>query len=289
MAKRNSMMAAAAAALGAAAAWGAMAVASCGGGHRHSLGPEPKPPPTLGGKPVCRPRPQRLVDLTHPVRPGVPIVPGGTPFSMTADDGAEGYRAHVFTMGNDTGTHLDAPAHFVEGRPGAAQLPLETLVVPLVVIPVQKKVEANPDYAVRATDLVDWEAIWGPIPLESLVVFNTGWHARFNDPEGYLNRDAEGRMHFPGLSREAAELLVAREVVGVGIDTLSVDSGASEDFAAHRALLAAGFYQLENLTNLGSLPETGARVVVGVLPVVEGTQAPARVLALVDEPLPGEE
>jgi len=275
---------------GGAATLGAQSMVSCGGAHHHAVAPDP-PPPTLGGKPICRERPQRLIDLTHPLRRGVPLFPGGTAFSMTrvADYGEQGYRAHTFTVGENTGTHLDAPVHFIEGERGVHQLRLDELVAQIVVIPVQAKVKDDPDYAVGGADIVDWEAIWGPIPIGALVVFNTGWHEKFTDPEAYVNADAEGVMHFPGVSRGAAELLVEREVVGVGIDTLSIDPGASTDFAAHRVMLEAGHYQLENLANLAALPETGATAVVGVLPVVDGTQAQARVIAMVDEKLPGEE
>ncbi len=253
------------------------------------MSPDP-PRPTLGGKPVCRPRPKRIIDLTHGLRAGVPIFPGGTPFAMvrTTDYGEQGYRAHTFTMGENTGTHLDAPSHFVEGQRSVHQLPLDELVVPMVVIPVQTKVKDNPDYVIGGNDIVDWEAIWGPVPIGALVVFNTGWYEKFNDPEAYVNADAEGVMHFPGLSREAAELLVEREVVGIGIDTLSIDPGAKTDYAAHQVMLAAGHYQLENLANLAAVPETGATAIVGVLPVVEGTQAQARVLAIVEEKVPSE-
>lgn len=274
---------------GSAATLGAQSVVSCGGGHHHQVSPDP-PQPMLGGKPVCRPRPKRLIDLTHRLRPGVPIFPGGTPFAMdrVADYGEQGYRAHTFTMGENTGTHLDAPAHFIDGKRSVHEFGLDELVVPLVVIPVQTKVKDDPDYVIGGNDIVDWEAIWGPVPIGALVVFNTGWHDKYNDPEAYLNADAEGVMHFPGLGREAAALLVEREVVGIGIDTLSIDPGASTDFAAHSVMLEAGHYQLENLANLAAVPETGATAIVGVLPVANGTQAQARVIAMVDEKVPSE-
>src|SRR5690606_12170214 len=110
------------------------------------------------------------------------------------------------------------------------QIPVEELVAPLVVIDVRSKTEHAPDYAIGGNDIVDWEAINGPVPVGSVVVFHTGWHEKFGDPAAYVNQDAEGVMHFPGLSAEAAALLVDRDVLGVGIDTLSIDPGASTTF-----------------------------------------------------------
>jgi kynurenine formamidase len=88
-------------------------------------------------------------------------------------------------------------------------------------------------------------------------------------------------MHFPGFGADAAKLLVERNVAGVGIDTLSIDYGPSQDFIAHKILNGAGKIGLENLANLGALPPRGATVIVGALKIRDGSGAPARVLALV--------
>jgi kynurenine formamidase len=238
----------------------------------------------------CRPPRQQVVDLTHRVHEGMPVWPGGVPFAKTViADYDGGYRAHKLELGENAGTHLDAPSHVVAGQRSLHEIPLEELVAPLVVIDVRAKTERSPDYAVPGSDIVDWEAIFGPVPVGSVVVFYTGWAEKFEDPAAYLNQDGEGVMHFPGLSAEAAELLVERDVVGVGIDTLSIDPGTSSDLAAHRIILGAGKYQLENLAGLGRLPEVGATIIVGVLPLLDGTQAPARVIALVPEKDPAEE
>ena len=125
-----------------------------------------------------------------------------------------------------------------------------------------------------------WEARHGRIPAGALVILNTGWHKRFAVPARYSNMDAGGVMHFPGYGADAARLLVARGAAGIGIDTLSIDHGPSKDFAAHLVMLGANRYQIENLAGLDALPATGAVVVVGVLPVKDGSQAQARVLAL---------
>jgi kynurenine formamidase len=248
--------------------------------------PEPRTPASA---PCARPR-FRLLDLTHRMHEDMPVWPGGVPFKMTRmTDYADGYRSHRFEMGENTGTHVDAPGHFAEGKRAIDEIPVDELVVPLVVINLREQVDKNPDYQLSGSDVVDWEANNGVVPVGSVVVVNTGWHKRFEDPEKYVNQDAQGVMHFPGVGAEAANLFVERDVVGVGIDTLSIDAGASKDFAAHKILLAANKYQIENLANLDELPETGATIIVGVLPVSEGTQAQARILAMVPEEPEGED
>jgi kynurenine formamidase len=214
----------------------------------------------------------------------MPYWPGGVPFTMTRlSDYDAGYRSHKFEIGENTGTHVDAPSHMAEGKRNLPDIPLSELVVPLAVLDVRAKVEKDADYLVSGSDIVDWEAVNGPVPIHSVFVVNTGWHKRFIDPDQYINKDAEDVMHFPGLSEEAAKLLVERDVVGVGIDTLSIDQGSAKQFVAHRVLVTANKYMLENLANLDDLPETGATIIVGVLPVANGTQAQARVLALVPD------
>ena len=192
----------------------------------------------------------------------------------------KGYQLHKFDMGENTGTHVDAPSHFIKGKRPIDQIPLADLLVPAVVVDVQDKVAANSDYQLSADDITAWEAKHGSIPAGALVILNTGWHKRFGDAERYINMDSQKVMHFPGYSRESAVLLLQRDVIGIGIDTLSIDHGASKDFATHSVMLAANKYMVENMANLDALPPTGATVVIGVLPVRDGSQAQARIFAL---------
>lgn len=239
----------------------------------------PGPPEAAGSRPPV------LVDLTHPLHDGMAYWPGGVPFKKTRlADYDQGYRAHRYEMGENTGTHVDAPCHFIPNQRCLDGIHLGELYVPAVVIDVSAQVKEDVDYQVSEGDLDAFEVAHGPIPRGALVLVRTGWGARFQDPLAYVNQDDEGVMHFPGVGPDAARKLLAREVVGVGIDTLSIDHGASVDFAAHRILLTAGKYQLENLANLDRLPARGATVLVGVLPVVGGTQAQARVIAFVSGP-----
>ncbi len=222
----------------------------------------------------------QVIDLTQPMYDGMPYWPGGVPFKKERlVDYDQGYQLHQFTMGENTGTHVDAPSHFVKGQHTIDQIPLNQLVLPIAVIDVQRQARANADYQLTVEEVKKWEKKNGQIPSGSLVVLNTGWHKKFKDPKSYVNLDENNVMHFPGFSADSAKLLIKRNVTGIGIDTLSLDYGMSQDFATHLLMLQANKYQIENMANLDALPETGATAVIGVLPIKEGSQAQARILA----------
>ena len=211
--------------------------------------------------------------------------PGGEGFRKErVADYDQGYRVHRFEMGENVGTHVDAPSHFIEGGASIDAIAPAQLVNELVVIDVSARVFADPDYAATAADVEAFEAQHGRIPAGAFVALRTGWSERFGDQGRYANQDETGVMHFPGWSAAAAGLLIERGVAGIGVDTLSTDPGNSRDFAVHHRVLGAGLYQVENLARLEALPPRGATLVIGVLPVAGGTQAPARIFALV--PLP---
>ena len=115
------------------------------------------------------------------------------------------------------------------------------------------------------------------------MLLRTGWAARWPDARRYRNQDAQGRMHFPGFSSEAVKILIDRKVSGLGCDTLSADHGASTDFAVHRLALGAGLYQLENLTDLSEMPESGAFLFVAPIKLEGGSGGPVRVFAVLGE------
>jgi len=227
----------------------------------------------------------RAVDLTYSLSSKIPYWPGEQykpfEFKTIATYEQNGVFSGLFTMPEHMGTHLDAPNHFVAGRIPVDQIATEQLIAPAVVIDVREQVAKDPDYRVTRDDIRQWERKHGRIPRRSLVFAYTGWEARWDKGEAYLNRDEKGIMHFPGFSAEAAEFLVKqRDVRGLGIDTLSVDVGPSKDYPVHHIILGAGKYALENLARLGQLPPRGAIVIVGVIPIAGGSGGPARVLAL---------
>jgi kynurenine formamidase len=125
-----------------------------------------------------------------------------------------------------------------------------------------------------------WEKKHGRISDGSIVLLRTGWASRWPDAAKYRNQDAQGKMHFPGFSADAAKFLIARKVSGIGCDTLSTDYGASDDFAVHHLVLGAGLYQLENLADLRDVPEAGAFLVVAPIKLEGGSGGPVRVFAI---------
>ena len=130
--------------------------------------------------------------------------------------------------------------------------------------------------------IAGWEKRNGRIPAGAIVILRTGWAARWPDAQRYRNTDAKGEMHFPGFSVEAAKFLVeARDVMGLGIDTLSVDYGPSPDFAVHQYAMPHSVYNLENVTNLEQVPATGSIVMVAPMKLEGGSGGPVRIFALV--------
>jgi kynurenine formamidase len=227
-----------------------------------------------------------LIDLGHaldsknPYWPG----PGYEPFKFEIFATIE--KDHVLSgrmsLAEHTGTHLDAPNHFVSGQIPVDKLPLTQLFGPAVVIDVSKQVEVNPDYQLTAADVASYEKEHGGIPDNAVVFMHTGWDQRWNNYESYKNADDKKVLHFPGFSTEAARLLAEeRNIAGIGIDTLSVDYGMSTDFMVHHIVHGKGKFHLENVANLASIPPGGAFVVVAPMKIANGTGGPARIFALV--------
>ena len=142
--------------------------------------------------------------------------------------------------------------------------------------------KGNPDYQVSVEDIAKWEQAHGQILQGSVLIANTGWGSRWNSIKDYRNADASGVMHFPGYSQEAAKFLVeGRNVIGLGIDTLSIDYGPSKDFPVHHYTLAHSLYHLENVANLDQAPASGSTVVVAPMKLEGGSGGPVRILVLV--------
>jgi len=228
----------------------------------------------------------RVVDMTYAINGKLPAWPGSDrTFEAKAEATPEkdGYFARSFWMLEHYGTHMDAPAHFPPGKEYLDQIPVARLFASAVVIDVREEAGKDPDYRLRVVRLEKWEALHGRIPSGAVVLLRTGWASRWPDQARYRNMDAAGVMHFPGFSVEAARLLIERGAVGVGIDTLSIDYGASKDFEVHRVTLPAGLYQLENLANLDQLPEAGAFLISAPIKLEGGSGGPVRVFALLPQ------
>ena len=193
-----------------------------------------------------------------------------------------GYYLQRFAMGEHSGTHLTAPSSFYADGAVPEDYPADQLAVPAVVFDVAGRCEHNPDFSFAQVDLQAWEAEHGRVPEGSLALLYTGWSARWRQPAEYLGNDAEGRLHFPGFSLEAAQFLMEeRRSAGLGTDTAGVEPGTDETFSVSRFVLAQPRIVLENLTNLEQLPPTGSLLVIGLLRLVGGSGAPASVTAFV--------
>jgi kynurenine formamidase len=228
----------------------------------------------------------RVVDLSWPLNEQTPGWPGDpAEFCVEISEAAReaGYFSRSFSMPEHFGTHMDAPIHFPPGTIPVDAIPVERLFGPAVVIDVVAQAAQQADYRLTVSDVNEWERRNRTIPRGAIVLLRTGWAAHWPDAQRYANPDAEGVLRFPGYSVEAARLLVERGVVGLGIDTLSVDYGPSKDFEVHRQTHGAGLYHLENLTNLNALPERGASLVVAPIKLGGGSGGPVRVFAVLPD------
>jgi kynurenine formamidase len=227
-----------------------------------------------------------IVDLTHTVGPNTPNYEATTKpvfharTISTVQKG--GYFAREISLPEHFGTHIDAPAHFAQGLWTVDQIPAERLIAPLAVIDVRQEVSRNSDYQVGVDDIANWEKSHGHLPQGAVVIARTGWESRWNTAQQYRNPDAKGVLHFPGYSQEAARFLVeGRNTIGLGIDTLSIDYGPSQDYPVHKYTLSHSLYHLENVANLDSVPDSGATVVVAPMKLEGGSGGPVRILALI--------
>lgn len=224
----------------------------------------------------------RTVDLTHTLGEDFPTYFGEPQLEIEqmftfAKDKLNMNKWHLV---EHTGTHMDVPLHFSADKAAADEIPVEQLVVPLAVVSVAAKAEGDADAQVTPDDLRSWEAQNGDIPDGACVAMYSGWERHLSS-DRFRNADEAGVMHFPGFHVEAAQMMIEeRNVIGIAVDTLSLDYGQSKDFATHNLWLPSGRWGLEGVANLGQLPETGATIVVGGPKVKGATGGPSRVLAL---------
>ena len=223
----------------------------------------------------------RSRDLTHLFRAGFPVYTGNPPTRKTIFSiNPNGFYSQEWTFGEHSGTHMDAPGHFVLGGRLTPEIDPRELMVPIVVIDISERAASEHDAAVTVDDLVGFERRNGRIPRGALVCEYSGWESRVGDPDAFKNTGADGLFHFPGFGIDAVEWLLAnRTITGIGVDTLSLDVGASQTFDVHVTLLGADKYGVENLANLSEIPPRGAEVFVGVIPWEEGSGGPCRVVA----------
>jgi len=194
------------------------------------------------------------------------------------------YASATYAASEHGGTHLDSPIHFAENQRTTDEIPVQDLIAPAVVVDVSDACEDDRTYQASAADLKTWEAEHGRIPDGAVVLFRTGWGRYWPDKPAYLGTDRPrdvANLRFPGIGPDAAAWLVEeRDIVGVGIDTASLDHGPSKDFRAHRILCEAGLYGLENVARLDELPPTGATLIALPMKIGGGSGGPARIVAI---------
>lgn len=226
----------------------------------------------------------RVIDLTYPLTADFPLFPVYNPVRVAQKFSCkkDGFFVNSWAFDEHSGTHVDAPAHFGEGAATVERIAPEELILPVVVLDIRARVEHDHDATVTPEDVLDWERRHGRLPERCAVFALTGWGSRVHDPAAYLNADASGTMHAPGFDPELTEFLKHERpgARAIGLDTASLDIGASADFPAHVSWLPSGRYGIENLANLDRLPPEGAVAIVGAPALSGGSGGPTRVLAL---------
>ncbi len=240
-----------------------------------------------------------VIDLTARLEAATPVIQLPEPFSNTVpfslrevsryDDRGPAWYWNDITTGEHTGTHFDAPVHWITGRDreDVSQVPVTSLIAPAAVLDFSKQAAADPDFLLEPDHIKQWESQHGPLPAGGWLLYRTGWDARSNSQQAFLNANETG-PHTPGVSVDCARWLAEEAlVIGIGVETVGTDAGTAHSFdppfPCHSALLGAGKYGLTQLQNLAALPPTGAVVLAGPLPIVGGSGSPARVLALVEK------
>lgn len=223
-----------------------------------------------------------IVDLTHYLETTSPIWPGNEPFATEPMKTFEndGFYQQKVSFWEHTGTHVDAPIHFIEDGITADAIDIGTLFAPLAVIDISARASEDVDTSLMVDDILAYEADYGELPAGALVAMNSGWSSKWSNAEAFVNLDADGVMHYPGFHPDAAEFLVTeRDIVGIAVDTLSQDPGNSTDFGTHITILGAGKYGIEGINNLAAMDPAGATVYVGA-PKWEGSSGgPSRIIA----------
>ncbi|HEY0746019.1 MAG TPA: cyclase family protein [Steroidobacteraceae bacterium] len=239
----------------------------------------------------------RVIDLTVPLNGATPTIQlppsfaPSKPFALEEishyDERGPAWYWNNFSCGEHTGTHFDAPIHWVTGKDHANNathnIPVERFIGPACVIDVSANAKANADYLITSAVIEAWEAQHGRIPARSWVLIRTDWSKR--SAQEYLNISSNG-PHTPGFAPEAVPFLAQqRDILGVGVETVGTDAGQAASFEpmfpCHTLMHGANRFGLASLTNLDQLPPTGAIVIAPPLKIVNGSGSPLRVLALV--------
>ena len=241
----------------------------------------------------------RVVDLTQTLSPDFPALVLPPQFAQVwafkqerisqYDEAGPGWYWNNFSCGEHTGTHFDAPVHWITGKDQPHNtvdtIPVENFIAPAVVVDASREVAANTDWVLTVEFLQQWESEHGRIPRGAWLLFRTDWSKRLSDPASFINMREDG-AHTPGPTQETVEWLIReRDVCGFGVETINTDAGQSyawpTPYPCHALMHGANKYGLQCLTQLDQLPPTGTVLVTAPLKLVNGSGSPLRVLALV--------
>ena len=210
------------------------------------------------------------LDLTLEISPKLPSFPGSPQpqFISWATNETDGYNLELVFLSSHSGTHIDAPFHFIKSGQKVDQIPLKRLICNAVLCKVKKGL----DEAITKKDILDFERRHSKIATNSTIIFSTGW-----------SKNLLKRYYFeknPGLSIDAAKYLASKKINLVGIDSPSIDLGKDSRFLAHHMLLNRGILILENLCNLEKISGLHFKLVVLPLKLKGATGSPVRAIAL---------
>ena len=241
----------------------------------------------------------KIVDLTNTLSPDFPVIILPPEFGQCEqfkmetlsryDENGPAWYWNNISMNEHTGTHFDAPAHWVTGKniPNntVETIPVKDFVAPAVVINISEEAKINPDFLLTKEYLMEWEKIHGKIPPKNWIALRTDWY-KLVGTEEYLNMHEDG-AHSPGPDKSAIEFLVfERDCLGLAVETIGTDAGQAFDFdpplPAHSILHGNGRYGLQCLKNLDKLPTFGSIIIANPLKIEQGSGSPLRVLALVN-------
>jgi kynurenine formamidase len=239
----------------------------------------------------------KVVDLTQPLGPETPVIglppifassPGVTLDVISCyDDKGPAWYWNTISMGEHTGTHFDAPVHWISGKDlpnnRCDTIQPRRFIGPACVIDVVAEVAKNEDYLLMPEHVEAWEKKNGRIPRGAWVLLRTGWSKR-TSRDAFLNVKSDG-PHSPGFHKTTSELLAKdRDVLGVGVETVGTDAGQAgtfdPPFPNHGIMHGNGKFGLASLCNLDQLPPTGAVLIAAPLKIVNGSGSPLRVLAI---------
>ena len=239
-----------------------------------------------------------VIDLTAPLSSSTPILKLPEPFGNTVpftlheisryDERGPAWYWNDISTGEHTGTHFDAPVHWVTGRDGqdVSQVPLARLIGPAAVLDFAAQAAADADFLLEVDHIKEWESQHGALPEGGWLLYRTGWDTRSHDQDTFLNANETG-PHTPGVSIECARWIAQESpAIGFGVETVGTDAGAAHSFdppfPCHSSMLGADKYGLTQLQNLALLPPHGAMIIVSPLPITGGSGSPCRALALVE-------